>query len=67
MLEVFSSYFEGSNYAIEAVTYMAESTVLLPPRLREQLLWSRFINTTGKNGGNIAADLHIEHLNRTVN
>ena len=55
-----------NNYAIEAVTYIAESTVLLPPRLREQLLWSRFINTTGKNGGNIAADLHMEHLNRTV-
>ena len=55
-----------SNYAIEALTYLAETTFLLPPRLREQLLRSRFINATGKEGGNIAADLHMEHLNRTV-
>ena len=55
-----------SNYAIEAITYLAEASVLLPPRLREQLLWSRFVNATGREGGNIAADLHMEHLNRTV-
>lgn len=55
-----------SNYAIEAVTYLAEASVLLPPRQREQLLWSRFVNTTGKKGGNVALDLHMEHLNRTV-
>lgn len=55
-----------SNYANEAITYLSEASVLLPPRLREQLLWSRFVNTTGKKGGNIASDLHMEHLNRTV-
>ena len=55
-----------SNYAIEAITYLAEACVLLPPRLREQLKWSRFVNATGKEGGNVAADLHMEHLNRTV-
>ena len=55
-----------SNYAIEAITYLAEASVLLPPRLREQLLWSRFVNATGREGGNIVADLHMEHLNRTV-
>ena len=37
-----------SNYAIEAVTYLAKGSILLPSRLREQLLWSRFINTSGK-------------------
>ena len=26
--------------------------------------WNRFINTQGKRGSNISADLHIEHLNR---
>ena len=55
-----------SNYAIEAITYLAQACVLLPPRLREQLIWSRFVNATGKEGGNVAADLHMEHLNRTV-
>ena len=52
-----------SNYAIEAVTFIAEGSFLFPPRLRQQLLWSRFINTSGKCGGNIP---HMEHLNRTV-
>ena len=55
-----------SNYAIEAIIYLAEACVLLPPCLREQLKWSRLVNTTGKVGGNVAADLHMEHLNRTV-
>ena len=55
-----------SNYAIEAITYLAQACVLLPPRLREQLKWSRFVNSTGKERGNVAADLHMEHLNRTV-
>ena len=54
------------NYAIEAVTYLPEATILLPPQLQEQLIRSRFVNTSGE-GGNIAADLHMEHLNRTVN
>ena len=55
-----------TNYAIEAVTYLAQVSVILSPRLREQLLWSRFINTSGKNGRNISADLHMEHLNRVI-
>ena len=29
-----------------------------------QLMWSRFINTHGRPGGNIPADLHMEHINR---
>ena len=57
---------EKTNYAIEAITYLAQASILLPPRLQEQLLWSRFINTSGKSGGNIAADLHMEHMNRVV-
>lgn len=34
-----------SNYAIEALTYIAQATILLPPRLQHQLKWSRFVNT----------------------
>ena len=37
---------------------------LLPKRLAEQLKWSRCVNTRGVIGGNIPADLHLEHLNR---
>lgn len=28
-------------------------------------MWSRFVNTRGLQGCNIAADLHMEHLNRS--
>ena len=52
------------NYAIEALTLLAQYHLILPPRLAEQLKWSRFINTHGLPGHNISCDLHIEHLNR---
>ena len=35
----------------------------LSERQRQQLLWSRFVNTHGVPGRNIALDLHMEHLN----
>lgn len=54
------------NYAIEAFTLLAQFHALLPPRLREQLLWSRFVNTKGKPASNIPADLHNEHINRVA-
>ena len=34
---------------------------LLPPQYAEQLKWNR---TQGRQGANISADLHVEHLNR---
>ena len=54
------------NYSIGAVNLLIHCNFLLSPRHREQLLWSRFINTSGKPGGNIACDFHLEHMNRTV-
>ena len=52
------------NYTIEAFTLLAQHYYFFPPRLSQQLLWSRFVNTQGKKGHNIPADLHMEHLNR---
>lgn len=52
------------NYANEALNMIAQYNYLLPPCLAEQLLQSRFVNTRGLPGHNIAADLHLEHLNR---
>jgi hypothetical protein len=63
LLEIFLPIFKAarrSNYAIEAITYLAQACVVLPPRLREQLIWSQFVNATGKEGGSVAADLHME-------
>ena len=52
------------NYVIEAFTLLVQYYITLPPRLAEQLKWSRFINVHGLPGRNISCDLHIEHLNR---
>ena len=54
------------NYSIEALTILVQYYALLSPWQREQLLWSRFINMNGKEGESKAADLHMEHLNRTI-
>lgn len=54
------------NYAIEAFTLLAQYELLFPERLRQQLLWSRFVNPQGKPGHNIPCDLHLEHCNRLV-
>ena len=55
-----------TNYAIEALTLLAQYYLILPPRLAEQLKWSRFVNVHGIPGHNISCDLHMEHLNREV-
>lgn len=54
------------NYSLGALNLLIQYNALLSPRHREQLLWSRFINTSGKPGENKACDLHMEHLNRMV-
>ena len=56
-----------ANYGIEAFNLLAQYHILLHPRLSQQLiLWSRFVNTPGKQGRNIPCDLHLEHLNRSL-
>ena len=52
------------NYAIEALTLLAQEKYLLSPRMAMQVKWSRTINVHGRPGKNVAADLHMEHLNR---
>ena len=46
-----------SKYANEALNILLQHEFILPPRLSEQLLYSRFVNTAGLPGKNIAADL----------
>ena len=52
-----------TNYAIKVFTMLYSHAFLLSPRQANQLLWCRFVNTTGRPGKNIAMDLHMEHLN----
>ena len=46
------------------MTVLFQYNYLFSPRLAEQLIWGRFVNTYGGLGRNIPADLHMEHLNR---
>ena len=55
-----------TNYASEAFHFIAQVTATASPRVATQLLWSRVVNTKGKEGHNVPVDLHMEHLNRTV-
>ena len=62
-------YFRSTNhykYALEVVHLIADVKALLPPRLAQQVLWSRVVNPRGGAGNNIPVDLHMEHLNRLV-
>ena len=55
-----------SNYLKEAILFQLQYYFLLPKRQAEQLKWSRFVNSKGREGCNISCDLHIEHLNRRL-
>ncbi len=53
-----------TNYSNTALRLLAQHRYLFTPRMKQQLLWSRTINTHGRPGKNISCDLHMEHLNR---
>ena len=55
-----------TNYAKEAAILLLQRHCLLSERKAAQLVWSRFVNTSGFTGHNIPTDLHIEHLNRRL-
>ena len=57
---------QRKNYSCEAFALLAQINFILSPRLVQQLMWSRFINTRGGKGKNIPCDLHMEHLNRVL-
>ncbi len=63
MIPIFSAS-GNSNYACEAANLLLQHKYTLSPRLSAQLMWSRFVNTTGRPGKNIPVDLHMEHLNK---
>ena len=52
-----------TNYSIEALFLLAQYHLFLSPRLAQQLIWSRFVNTQSWPGRNIPCDLHMEHIN----
>ena len=54
------------NYAKEAVLLLNEFFHLLSPHQADQLIFNRFINTSGLPGRNISCDLMMEHLNKVL-
>lgn len=60
----FCPSFEQPNAAVEAFILLAQGKFLFSPHMALQLLWSRTINTQGRPGKNIPAELHMKHLNR---
>ena len=51
------------KYRLEAFLLHAAVKALLPPRLAEQVKWSRFVNYSGGNGNNLDGDYVMELLN----
>ena len=54
------------NYAKEGTLLLMQFKYHLSERQREQLLWSRCINTRGYAGCNVPCDLHLEFLNKRL-
>jgi L1 cell adhesion molecule like protein len=65
MLIIFKSSGK-KNYGKEAVNLLLQYYYIFSERQKEELLWSRCVNTKGYQGANIPGDLHMEHLNRRV-
>lgn len=53
-----------TNYAQEAATLLTQLEYLVSPRMKYQMMYSRFVNVHGQIGKNVPCDLHMEHLNR---
>ena len=53
-----------SNYTKEALIQLLQCHHLFSERKVAQLKWDRFVNTQGRIGCNVPADLHMEHLNK---
>ena len=64
MLEIFFRGTGHKNYCLEAFNFLMQYHYTLTPRCAEQMLW--FMSSEGGPGGNISADLHMEHLNRIL-
>ena len=66
VLIIYFHYAGHKNYKLEAFNLLTMVNATASPRIAAQLTWSRVVNTRGKKGHNVAADLHMEHLNKVV-
>lgn len=64
----FLPIFKASNrtkYVLEAAKLLINLHIL-PQWLTQQMIWSHFVNMSGKAGHNRPCHLHMEHLNHTA-
>ena len=54
------------NYSNEVLNMLFQHDYSLSPRHSHDLLYGRFINVHGRQGKNIPADLHMEHMDRVL-
>ena len=62
-------YFKAYNhhkYALEAFRLLLLTNGISSPLVKEQITWSRTVNTQGGRCNNIPINLFNEHLNRTL-
>lgn len=55
-----------TKYSLEALRLQFQVRAILSPQLAHQILWDRFVNTTGGLGRNIECDLYIEHIVKLI-
>lgn len=55
-----------TKYVSEAVHLICAIEATVSSRIFEELTWCRTVNTCGKPGKDIPADLFLEHLNRKL-
>ena len=53
------------KYSLEALNLHLQRYGLAP-NIAFHLMWSRFVNSKGGKGNNVACDFHMEHLNRSL-
>ena len=52
------------KYSYHILRTLAQVKVFLSPRLSYELTWNRFVNTSGRQDGNVEVDRVVEHHNR---
>ena len=66
LMLLFNYKFGHTKYAFALLLFFANIYALLPEKEAYLLIYNRFVNRKGTKGGNIALDLHMEHLNLDV-
>ena len=65
-LMLYYRHFHHYKYALEGFYTLAQVHILASQRLKNQIMYSRVVNTRGGCGNNLPVDLQMEHFNRIL-